>query len=89
MFPHGRNREIPRWRDTQGAHACSDVMRPQVVAMRALSVVSMEGGLARSFAEGVVLRRRIAGRTAEANLAHPRTIDPREGVDPFGRVKQT
>jgi hypothetical protein len=49
----------------------------------------MEGGLARSFAEGVVLRRRIAGRTAEANLAHPRTIDPREGVDPFGRVKQT
>jgi len=74
----------------QGAHACSDVMRPQVVAMRALSVVSMEGGLARSFAEGVVLRRRMAGTDGRKpiSLIHARST-PARGVDPFGRVKQT
>jgi len=89
MFPHGRNREIPRWRDTARRARLFGRDAPSGGRDASLSVVSMEGGLARSFAEGVVLRRRIAARTAEANLAHPRTIDPREGVDPFGRVKQT
>jgi hypothetical protein len=91
MFSHGRDREIPRWRDVARRSRLFGRDAPLVVAMvrRALSVGSIEGdwpGHSRkaSFYVGV-----FAGRKAEANLAHPRTIDPSEGVDPFGRITQT
>jgi hypothetical protein len=90
MFPHDRDREIARWPDVARRSRLFGRDAPPVAAMvcRALSVVSI-GGLARPFAEGVVLRRRICGaESCSPNLAHPRTIDPNEGVDQFGHATQ-
>jgi hypothetical protein len=64
---------------------------PQVVATvcRALSVVSIEGDWPGHSRKASFYVGAFAGRKAAANFAHPRTIDPSEGVDPFGRGTQT
>jgi hypothetical protein len=85
VFPRRRDREIRRRRD---AATCSRLFgrdAQQVVAMVCRTLSWDWPGYSRKalFYVGVFV-----GRKAATDLAHSRTIDPSEGVDPFGRVTQ-
>jgi len=83
VFPRRRDREIRRRRDAATARAGRDAR--QVIAMVCRTLSWDWPGHSRKalFYVGVFV-----GRKAATDLAHPRTIDPSEGVDPFGRVTQ-